>query len=77
MSTGATYLSYGRETIFEQYYNFHIWRGAFAAEDLQFVDNHTVLLSGLRKRTTYAYQAISADAAGNRTVSPVGSFTYN
>ena len=45
--------------------------------DLQFVDNHSVSLSGLRKRTTYAYQAISADTAGNRTVSTVGSFTVS
>jgi carbohydrate-selective porin OprB len=39
VSTGASYLSYARETIVEQYYNFHVWRGAFAAEDLQFVAN--------------------------------------
>jgi hypothetical protein len=45
--------------------------------DLRFVDNHTVPLTGLRKRTTYAYQAISADTAGNRTVSAVGAFTLN
>jgi high affinity Mn2+ porin len=32
-------LSYARETIVEQYYNFHIWRGAFAAEDVQLVAN--------------------------------------
>ncbi len=32
-------LSYARETIVEQYYNFHVWRGAFAAEDVQFVAN--------------------------------------
>ncbi|HSY40494.1 MAG TPA: carbohydrate porin [Polyangia bacterium] len=36
---GGSYLSYGRETIVEQYYNFHIWGGAFAAEDVQFVAN--------------------------------------
>ena len=36
---GASYLSYARETIVEQYYNFHIWGGAFAAEDVQFVAN--------------------------------------
>ena len=35
----GSYLSYGRETIVEQYYNVHIWRGAFAAEDVQFVAN--------------------------------------
>jgi high affinity Mn2+ porin len=35
----GSYLSYARETIVEQYYNFHIWRGAFAAEDVQFVAN--------------------------------------
>ena len=34
-----SYLSYARETIVEQYYNFHVWRGAFAAEDVQFVAN--------------------------------------
>jgi hypothetical protein len=37
--SGASYLNYGRETIVEQYYNFHIWRGAFAAEDLQLIAN--------------------------------------
>jgi high affinity Mn2+ porin len=37
--SGGSYLSYARETIVEQYYNFHIWRGAFAAEDVQFVAN--------------------------------------
>jgi hypothetical protein len=36
---GESYLSYARETIVEQYYNFHIWRGAFAAEDVQLVAN--------------------------------------
>jgi high affinity Mn2+ porin len=35
----GSYLSYARETIAEQYYNFHVWRGAFAAEDVQFVAN--------------------------------------
>ena len=35
----AATLSYARETIVEQYYNFHIWGGAFAAEDVQFVAN--------------------------------------
>ena len=34
-ATSAT----ARETIVEQYYNFHVWRGAFAAEDVQFVAN--------------------------------------
>jgi high affinity Mn2+ porin len=38
-STGANYLNYGRETIVEQYYNLHVWRGAFVAEDLQFIAN--------------------------------------
>jgi high affinity Mn2+ porin len=37
--TRSNSLSYGRETIVEQYYNFHVWRGAFAAEDVQFVAN--------------------------------------
>jgi high affinity Mn2+ porin len=32
-------LNYARETIVEQYYNFHVWRGAFLAEDFQFVVN--------------------------------------
>jgi carbohydrate-selective porin OprB len=36
---GATYLNYGRETIVEQYYNFHVWLGAFVAEDVQFIAN--------------------------------------
>jgi hypothetical protein len=35
----SSYLRYGRETIIEEYYNFHVWRGAFAAEDVQFVAN--------------------------------------
>ena len=30
---------YGRENIVELYYNLHIWRGAFVAADVQFVDN--------------------------------------
>ena len=38
-ATGFSRLSYARETIVEQYYNFHIWGGAFAAEDVQFVAN--------------------------------------
>jgi hypothetical protein len=33
------YLTYGRENIVELYYNAHIWRGAFAAADVQLVDN--------------------------------------
>jgi hypothetical protein len=32
----GSYLNYGRETIVEQYYNVHVWWGAFLAEDLQF-----------------------------------------
>ncbi|HEY4186460.1 MAG TPA: carbohydrate porin [Polyangia bacterium] len=32
-------LSYARERIFEHYYNVHIWRGAFVAEDVQFITN--------------------------------------
>jgi hypothetical protein len=32
-------LNYGRETIVETYYNAHIWRGAFAAGDVQVVTN--------------------------------------
>jgi high affinity Mn2+ porin len=30
-------LSYGRETIVEGYYNAHVWRGAFAAADVQHI----------------------------------------
>lgn len=33
------YLNYGRENIVELYYNAHIWRGAFAAADVQLVGN--------------------------------------
>ena len=36
---GDGYLRYGRERIFEQYYNVHVWRGAFLAEDIQYVTN--------------------------------------
>jgi len=32
-------LSYGRENILEGYYNVHVWRGIFAALDLQHVTN--------------------------------------
>ena len=32
-------LNYGRETIFETYYNAHLWRGLFAAFDLQHINN--------------------------------------
>jgi high affinity Mn2+ porin len=32
-------LSYGRETIEEGYYTAHLWRGAFAAFDLQHINN--------------------------------------
>jgi carbohydrate-selective porin OprB len=32
-------LNYGRENILEAYYNLHIWRGAYAAADVQFVDD--------------------------------------
>jgi hypothetical protein len=35
----AGFLNYGRENIVELYYNLHIWRGAFVAADIQFVDN--------------------------------------
>jgi carbohydrate-selective porin OprB len=30
-------LDYARETIVEHYYNVHVWRGAFLAEDVQFI----------------------------------------
>ncbi|HVU49048.1 MAG TPA: carbohydrate porin [Polyangia bacterium] len=33
------YLTYARETIVEQYYNVHVWWGAFLAEDVQLVAN--------------------------------------
>jgi hypothetical protein len=32
-------LTYGRETIFEIYYNAHFWRGVFGAIDLQHINN--------------------------------------
>lgn len=32
-------LKYGRETIFETYYNMHVWRGGFVAADFQLVVN--------------------------------------
>lgn len=32
-------LHYGRETIFEGYYNLHLWRGVYLAPDLQHVNN--------------------------------------
>jgi carbohydrate-selective porin OprB len=32
-------LTYGRENIFEGYYNLHMWRGIFAALDLQHITN--------------------------------------
>jgi len=32
-------LRYARENIVEQYYNVHIWRGAYAAEDVQVIAN--------------------------------------
>ncbi|HZT00121.1 MAG TPA: carbohydrate porin [Terriglobales bacterium] len=48
-------LTYGRETIFEYYYNTHVWRGLFAAFDLQHIndpgynrDRGPVLVPGLR-----------------------------
>jgi hypothetical protein len=48
-------LSYGRERIFESYYNLHLWRGVFAALDFQHVNNPgynrdrgPVLVPGLR-----------------------------
>jgi hypothetical protein len=32
-------LNYGREDIFESYYNAHLWRGVYAALDLQHINN--------------------------------------
>jgi high affinity Mn2+ porin len=36
---GDNGLSYARETIVEHYYNLHVWRGLFFAEDLQLLVN--------------------------------------
>jgi hypothetical protein len=36
---GDGYLTYARENIVEHYYNLHIWRGLFVAEDLQLIAN--------------------------------------
>jgi high affinity Mn2+ porin len=48
-------LNYGRENIFEAYYNLHVWRGIFTAFDLQHMNNPgynrdrgPVLVPGLR-----------------------------
>ncbi len=48
-------LNYGRENIFESYYNAHVWRGIFAGVDLQHIthpgynrDRGPVLAPGLR-----------------------------
>jgi hypothetical protein len=48
-------LNYGRENIFEAYYNLHVWRGIFSAFDLQHINNPgynrdrgPVLVPGLR-----------------------------
>jgi high affinity Mn2+ porin len=38
-SVSGTYLNYAREAIVEHYYNFHVWQGAFLAEDVQFITN--------------------------------------
>jgi len=32
-------LTYGRENIFEGYYNAHFWRGIYGAIDLQHIEN--------------------------------------
>lgn len=45
------------------------------ARDGALVTGHSVQISGLRKRTTYSFRVVSADAAGNRSVSPEGFFT--
>jgi high affinity Mn2+ porin len=39
IATRGSYLTYARETIVEQYYNFRVWWGAFLAEDVQVVAN--------------------------------------
>lgn len=36
---GDSNLRYGRETIWESYYNIHVWRGVFASAQLQFIAN--------------------------------------
>ena len=36
---GDGHLTYGRETIFESYYNLHLWKGLFTGIDLQHVNN--------------------------------------
>jgi len=48
-------LNYGREQIFEGYYNFHLWRGVFTAFDLQAIahpsynrDRGPVIVPGIR-----------------------------
>ena len=48
-------LNYGRETIFESYYNAHLWRGVYGGFDLQHINNPgynrdrgPVLVPGLR-----------------------------
>jgi high affinity Mn2+ porin len=38
-AVSGSHLSYARETIVEHYYNFHVWRGAFLAEDVQLIAN--------------------------------------
>jgi carbohydrate-selective porin OprB len=32
-------LNYGRELVFESYYNLHVWRGVFTGPDLQHINN--------------------------------------
>jgi hypothetical protein len=39
--------------------------------DLHFVTSHRMVLSGLRRGTTYGYRVVSADVAGNRASSSV------
>ena len=36
---GDGHLNYGRETIEEAYYNYHVWRGVFYALDVQHINN--------------------------------------
>jgi hypothetical protein len=52
---GDSGLRYGRETIFESYYNFHAWRGVFLGVDIQRIwnpgynrDRGPVVVPGLR-----------------------------
>jgi hypothetical protein len=57
------------------------WRKATPSQvtttplDLRFVADHAVTITGLRAKTVYQYRVISADVAGNRRVTGIGTFT--